>query len=84
MVDQNILWHPPEQEIRKILRKTVHHGMFRRKLSRLKLFPGQNQARSSGLAVREVVHGRPLKKISALANPEALEHFADIPDLQEN
>ena len=27
------------------------------------------------LAVREVVHGRPVKNIEALANPEALEHF---------
>jgi acetoacetyl-CoA synthetase len=27
------------------------------------------------LAVREMVHGRPVKNIEALANPEALEHF---------
>ena len=27
------------------------------------------------LAVREVVHGREVKNIEALANPEALEHF---------
>jgi acetoacetyl-CoA synthetase len=27
------------------------------------------------LAVREVVHGRPVKNLDALANPEALEHF---------
>ena len=29
------------------------------------------------LAVREVVHGRPVKNLEALANPEALEHFRD-------
>jgi acetoacetyl-CoA synthetase len=28
------------------------------------------------LAVREVVHGRPVKNVEALANPEALAHFA--------
>lgn len=28
------------------------------------------------LAVREVIHGRPVKNIDALANPEALEEFA--------
>ena len=28
------------------------------------------------LAVREVVHGRPVKNLEALANPEALDHFA--------
>ncbi|MBC7982623.1 MAG: acetoacetate--CoA ligase, partial [Candidatus Obscuribacterales bacterium] len=34
------------------------------------------------LAVRNVVHGQPVKNIDALANPEALEHFRDLPDLQ--
>ncbi|MCP4381919.1 MAG: acetoacetate--CoA ligase [Hyphomicrobiales bacterium] len=35
------------------------------------------------LAVREVVHGRPVKNIEALANPEALEQFMDRPELRE-
>ena len=34
------------------------------------------------LAVREVVHGRPVKNIEALANPEALEHFKARAELQ--
>jgi len=34
------------------------------------------------LAVREVVHGRPVKNREALANPEALEHFRDRPELR--
>jgi acetoacetyl-CoA synthetase len=33
------------------------------------------------LAVREVVHGRPVKNREALANPEALELFRDLPAL---
>ena len=33
------------------------------------------------LAVRSVVHGEPVKNIEALANPDALAHFADIADL---
>ncbi|MFT5393872.1 MAG: acetoacetyl-CoA synthetase, partial [Gammaproteobacteria bacterium] len=33
------------------------------------------------LAVREVVHGREIKNREALANPEALAHFADRPEL---
>jgi acetoacetyl-CoA synthetase len=33
------------------------------------------------LAVRNVVHGRPVKNIEALANPEALEHFRNRPEL---
>ena len=35
------------------------------------------------LAVREVVHGRPVKNLEALANPEALEHFRDRSELRE-
>ncbi|GAB4349257.1 MAG: acetoacetate--CoA ligase [Gammaproteobacteria bacterium] len=35
------------------------------------------------LAVREVVHNRPVKNKEALANPEALEQFANRPELQE-
>jgi acetoacetyl-CoA synthetase len=34
------------------------------------------------LAVREVVHGRPVKNLEALANPEALAHFRDRPELR--
>ena len=33
------------------------------------------------LAVRNVVHGRPVKNTDALANPEALEHFGNLEDL---
>jgi acetoacetyl-CoA synthetase len=34
------------------------------------------------LAVRNVIHGLPVKNLDALANPGALAHFRDLPDLQ--
>ena len=34
------------------------------------------------LVVRDAVHGRPVKQLEALANPEALAHFHDHPDLR--
>jgi acetoacetyl-CoA synthetase len=34
------------------------------------------------LAVREVVHGRAVKNTDALANPQALDYFKDLPELQ--
>ncbi|WP_411280243.1 acetoacetate--CoA ligase [Gemmatimonas sp.] len=34
------------------------------------------------LAVRDVVHGRPVKNADALANPAALSLFADLPELR--
>jgi acetoacetyl-CoA synthetase len=33
------------------------------------------------LAVRNVVHGRPVRNTDALANPGALDHFRDRPEL---
>ena len=33
------------------------------------------------LAVRSVVHGEPVRNTDALANPEALEHFRNLPEL---
>ena len=35
------------------------------------------------LAVRNVVHGRPVKNLEALANPEALEHYRDRTELNK-
>jgi acetoacetyl-CoA synthetase len=34
------------------------------------------------LAVRDIVHGRPIANTEAIANPEALEHFRDRKELQ--
>jgi acetoacetyl-CoA synthetase len=35
------------------------------------------------LAVREAIHGRPVKNTEALANPEALEHFKRLKELEK-
>ena len=35
------------------------------------------------LAVRNVVHGRPVKNTDALANPQALELYRDLAELQK-
>jgi acetoacetyl-CoA synthetase len=34
------------------------------------------------LAVRNVIHGLPVKNVDALANPQALEHFRNLPELE--
>jgi acetoacetyl-CoA synthetase len=36
------------------------------------------------LAVRETIHGRPVKNLDALKNPEALEFFRELPELRED
>ena len=37
----------------------------------------------SEIAVRDVVHGRPVKNTDALANPESLAVFRDLPELRD-
>ena len=43
--------------------------------------PRTKSGKITELAVREVVHGRPVKNQEALANPEALDLFANLSDL---
>jgi acetoacetyl-CoA synthetase len=44
--------------------------------------PRTKSGKITELAVREVIHGRPIKNAEALANPEALEHFRDREELR--
>jgi acetoacetyl-CoA synthetase len=44
--------------------------------------PRTKSGKITEIAVRDVVHGRPVKNKEALANPEALDLFADIPELR--
>ena len=43
--------------------------------------PRTRSGKITELAVRNVIHGQPVKNVDALANPQALEHFRDLPDL---
>ena len=45
--------------------------------------PRTRSGKITELAVRDVIAGRPLANVEALANPEALEHFKDRPELSE-
>ena len=42
---------------------------------------GGVERKRNAIAVRSVVHGETVKNTEALANPEALQHFRDIPEL---
>jgi acetoacetyl-CoA synthetase len=44
--------------------------------------PRTRSGKITELAVRDVVHGREVKNVEALANPEALEYFRDHEELQ--
>ena len=45
--------------------------------------PRTKSGKITELAVRDVVHRRQVKNVEALANPDALKHFEDLPELQE-
>lgn len=45
--------------------------------------PRTRSGKISEIAVRDVIHGRPVKNTEALANPEALEQFKGRPELAE-
>ncbi len=44
--------------------------------------PRTKSGKITELAVRDVVHGREVKNKEALANPEALDLFRDLPELR--
>jgi len=44
--------------------------------------PRTKSGKSVELAVRDLVHGRPVRNEEALANPEALAQFQELPELQ--
>src|SRR5690554_11001 len=76
-----------DDEIRKRIRDTVKAETTPRhvpsKIIQVADIPRTLSGKIVELAVREVVHGRPVKNQDALANPEALELFANLPDLQK-
>jgi acetoacetyl-CoA synthetase len=43
--------------------------------------PRTKSGKITELAVRDIVQGREIKNKEALANPEALDNFRDLPDL---
>ncbi len=70
------------QKIRQTLREKCSPRHVPQKILAVKEIPRTKSGKIVELAVREVVHGQPVKNLSALANPEALASFADIPELQ--
>ena len=45
--------------------------------------PRTRSGKITELAVRAVIHGEEVRNVEALANPEALDHFKDLPELAD-
>ncbi|HVN45938.1 MAG TPA: acetoacetate--CoA ligase [Steroidobacteraceae bacterium] len=75
-----------DEPLRKEIRNTVRSHTTARhvpaKIIAVPDFPRTLSGKLTELAVRNVIHGLPVKNADALANPGALEYFRDLPDLQ--
>ncbi|GIX09871.1 acetoacetate--CoA ligase [Elioraea sp.] len=68
--------------IRQTIRENASPRHVPAKIIQVADIPRTRSGKITELAVRDVVHGRPVKNLEALANPEALELFRDIPELR--
>ncbi|MCZ6709434.1 MAG: acetoacetate--CoA ligase [Gammaproteobacteria bacterium] len=69
------------EEIRRRLRINASPRHVPAKVVQVADIPRTMSGKIVELAVREVVHGRPVKNVSALANPETLNYFRDLAEL---
>ncbi|MGH6636892.1 MAG: acetoacetate--CoA ligase [Gammaproteobacteria bacterium] len=68
--------------IKKAIRENVSPRHVPAKVIPIADLPRTMNGKLAELAVREVIHGRGVKNRDALANPEALELFRDLPELR--
>jgi acetoacetyl-CoA synthetase len=73
---------PLRERIRREIRERTSPHHVPKKIVQVPDIPRTISGKITELAVREVVHGRPVKNVDALANPEALEHFRDLAELR--
>ncbi|HZD51464.1 MAG TPA: acetoacetate--CoA ligase, partial [Woeseiaceae bacterium] len=71
-------------KIRKVIRDDTTPRHVPAKIVAVPEIPRTISGKIVELAVRAVVHGRPVKNTDALANPRALDHFRDLPALTED
>jgi acetoacetyl-CoA synthetase len=69
------------EKIRAQIRSNTSPHHVPRKIIQVLDIPRTISGKITELAVRDVVHGRPVKNVDALANPAALELFRDLPEL---
>ena len=70
-----------QQQIRAVIRENTTPRHVPAKIVAVPEIPRTKSGKIVELAVRSVVHGEPVKNTEALANPEALAHFANVATL---
>jgi acetoacetyl-CoA synthetase len=72
------------KRVRERIRRHASPRHVPAKILKVKDIPRTKSGKIVELAVREVVHGRPVKNVESLANPSALEEFRNRAELGEN
>ena len=68
-------------EIKNKLRQLVSPRHVPAKIISVADIPRTRSGKITELAVRDIIHGKKIKNIEALSNPEALDLFKDLPEL---
>jgi acetoacetyl-CoA synthetase len=75
-----------DEPLREKIRRTIRAGLSPRhvpaKIVQVADIPRTRSGKITELAVRDVVHGRPVTNTEALANPEALALYQDLAELR--
>jgi acetoacetyl-CoA synthetase len=81
LADGLVLTEALEDKIRDQIRVNASPHHVPKKIIQVADIPRTISGKITELAVRDVVHGRAVKNADALANPEALELFRNLPEL---
>ena len=72
-----------EKRIKQVIRDNATPRHVPARILQVADIPRTKSGKIVELAVRNVVHGRPVKNVEALANPEALEHYRGRRELED-
>jgi len=79
--------HALDEETVKTIRQRIRAGASPRhmpaKVIAVDAIPRTRSGKISEIAVRDTIHGRPVKNTTALANPESLDAFRDLAALKD-
>ena len=76
-LDENLI-----KEIKTVIRKGASPRHVPAKIIAVSDIPRTRSGKITEIAVRDIIHDRPIKNIEALANPEALEEYKDLDALK--
>jgi len=75
-----------DEGLKQKIKAKIRHGASPRHVPAVIVqvpdIPRTKSGKITEIAVRDIVHGRAVKNTEALANPDALDHYRDIGDLQ--